>query len=60
MTVKIEKDTGFASVHLDADDLKNLPEVVPPKPEPLPKEILEKIEIAKEILRNQKLSEAAS
>jgi hypothetical protein len=60
MTIEAEENTGFSAVHLDADELKNLPEVVALKPEPLPKEVLEKIQIAKAILREQRSQEAAS
>jgi hypothetical protein len=50
MTIEKEDGTGFSIIRLDEEDLKQLPEVHLPKPEPLSQELLEKIEAAKSAL----------
>jgi hypothetical protein len=51
MTIKPEKgSTGFSVIRLENEDLRNLPQVVLPQPEPPSQDLLEKIDAAKAAL----------
>ena len=51
MTFEDEAGTGFSIIRLNQEDLRDLPAVELPSPEPLPPDLLERISEAKEILR---------
>ena len=54
MTIDKKEGTGFSVIHLDEEDLKNLPPVVLPKPKPLPQDLVEKIKAALSALRQSR------